>query len=172
MKSKVILNIILAVILLTGCSYEDQTFTSIKLIKSPLIAGTPSYSSPEEIQNSYFKDKEWNIVEEDNLAPDDPRPPFNFLTVSCSDYEHLGYLGNLTLVFFNNRLMVTRFFPQDFDGYKKALRINGILLQDDREIQIMFSTIGSSTSYKNEAFVDWVDVRLRAEVLEWVHRYS
>jgi hypothetical protein len=171
-KSKVVLHFIITAIFLTGCTNEEQTFTSVKIIKSPLIAGIPSYSSPEEIQNSYFKDKEWNIVDEDNLAPDDPRPPFNFLTVSCSDYEHLGYLGDLTLVFFNNRLMVTRFFPQDFDGYKKALRINGILLQNDRETRIVFTDMGSAINYKNETFVDWVDVRLKAEVLEWVHRYS
>jgi hypothetical protein len=82
--------------------------------------------------------------------------------------------GRLVLHFYNDRLMRTQFFPQKMDEYRAALaRGDSINFNDQQESFIDPATkvwIGKDAN--GAVYVGWVDKNLKAEMDDWIKKYS
>jgi hypothetical protein len=67
------------------------------------MADLSSFSTPEKVRAALPKNG-WEVVLDDGIPTDDPRPPFHVLTVDIKDFSYLGQRGRLRLGFFNHLL--------------------------------------------------------------------
>ncbi len=140
-----------------------------------LINGINSYQSIENYK-AFINDgsQDWEDSGGTKLDPGDKRPPFDMHEITIKNYSHLGYGGELHISFFNNRLMDTRFYPQDFDRYVESLKkVDGIKFDINKEANILpFTDIWIATDHKQREYVGWKDTRLEKEMKIWISRYS
>lgn len=108
------------------------------------------------------------------------RPPFAAHKIVVEDYTHLGYRGELSLNFLNDRLESVIFYPTDFDGYIKATEaLEGKPLGRPSHNDNAWTKIGrrgvfvgSEFMEKKRQFVGWHDLRFDEEINAWIMRYS
>lgn len=165
---------------ISGCEEIADHFSSISFIdvaaqRTKLINGIESYQSIEEARRLF---PVWEVVEQSSLGPEDNRPPFNIYKVSIKKYSHLGILGELHLLFFNNRLMETWFYPGSFDKYVNLLEKKERLELQEELHGLRGAIISPYThmwiykDYKDSNYVAWEDTRLQREQRIWIKRYS
>lgn len=115
------------------------------------------------------------VVEDSHLGPADRRPRFDVYTVSQKGFTHLGQVGELVLQFFNDRLMETRFFPDNVDAYLAALANAAVDLRQQSEAEATvppYTRLSTAIDYKKRRYVAWEDVRLAEEMKLWIKRYA
>lgn len=150
-----------------------------------LLEGFVSYSTILELEGKLkAKEIHWRRVPED--IPDlnsSSRPPFSEHHIEIEDYRHLGFRGQLSLQFLNDRLRAVIFYPADFDGYSKAVEtFEGITIEKPLSLVNQFwvqtktgyrkMTVGKEWMDKKRGFVGWFDARFENEVNAWIMRYS
>ncbi len=161
---------IVAVLLLTaalaGCRSSGGT-------PSRLMGKTYSYQSLQRVQR-VTGIRTWQTLEDRRPLPSDTRPPFRILTISVAGYYDLGYVGELQMTFFNDRLMRVAFYPQDIEGYKRAV---------ESEQGFQFSAEGGANvdrdthvwvgkDQNDRMYVGWEDKTLKREYDAWVRQYT
>ncbi len=115
----------------------------------------------------------WEVVEDSHLGANDRRPRFDIYTVCLKGFVHLGQEGELSLHFFNDRLMESRFFPNDVDAFLAALANAGVDLRKQSEATAPPHTrLWTAMDYEKRKYVGWEDVRLADEMKYWIKRYA
>src|SRR4051794_33395841 len=97
---------------LVGCGRLGNN--KVEATHALLIEGFESYTSVAEVKAGMLARLPWKVETEARLSPDDP--PW-FLCLSVQSFSHLGHPGELYVVFLNDRLMETVFFPVDSKAY-------------------------------------------------------
>src|SRR4029079_15389031 len=96
---RLVLAVCIAVV--SGCT-DRESYTS-RVEGIPLLLGEfQSYSSEPQVRARLM------VVprrERGSLPPGDSRQPFDIVTLTVDEYEHLGVAGELRLELFNDRLM-------------------------------------------------------------------
>jgi len=168
-----LLVVLLAGSLLVGCGREPaDAYARIRADRSPLIDGFESYASASEVRAKIEKSgKAVSVVEESRLPPGDTRPRFDVLVLEVKGFPHLGHAGDLRLIFLNDRLRSTLFFPMKIDGYLGALRSHGVSVGEIPSVQ-GFTARVTYTMYDGRRYVGWSDVRIDEEEKQWIMKYS
>lgn len=158
-----------------SCSSEPSSFVSRVKDPAMLIDGFASYQSVEGVkkrleQAALF----WQVLEDSHLGQKDRRPPFNIYTISVRGYTHLSCAGELIFYFFNDRLMETRFFPDEPHEYISSLKKHfGASFQETNEVQVaQYARMWLASDYTKRQYVGWQDVRLAEEQQQWIKNYS
>ncbi len=160
------------IILLTACAGSD-TYTRVESVRSPLLGPFESYTSPADVRRSLPAQLPWRLVTDSRLPPGDPRPAYDWLTVSLAGYADLDRTGELVLTFFNDRLASTTFYPDDPEGYMARLGISALRYDTGAEVRRPpFTLIRAATDYHGRRFVSWEDERLRRQADRWIMRFS
>jgi hypothetical protein len=170
----------LCTLLIPACDQVTDYFSSISFVevateRTKLINGVESYVSIDQAKSEL---PAWEVLEQSSLKPKDRRPPFNIYKVSVKNYSHLGISGELHMEFFNNRLLSTWFYPEDFDKYMALLKEKeGLTFQESqhgsREARMAPHTrVWTQKDYKERQYVGWEDTRLGDELNLWIKRYS
>ena len=167
---------LLVIWLLAGCgdNYSSSSFVKVESERTKLIDGIESYQSMDEFKGFLSRSSfQWKLGE-DSRPSAKARPPFNISTITIKNYSHLGFPGELSIGFFNNRLMGTTFYPTDIDKYIEALaKADGIKFDNNQEARLPTHTlVRIATDYKGQKYVRWSDVRLDKEVELWIKKYS
>ena len=152
-----------------ACSKENKPKPS-KLM-SPL----ESYESVNDVQGELkVKADAWEVIEDRKPLVSDTRPLFQTYTVALPTYFHRGVQGRLVLHFYNDRLMRTQFYPQDIDAYRSALEREDKLTFDDQQETFIdpATKVWIGKDDKGAKYVGWVDKNLKAEMDDWIKKYS
>jgi len=120
-----------------------------------LIAGVQSYLSIE----SFLKANPSAIIVKDSIGHRTNfwRPQFKNSEVKMTNFEHMGNEGELSVMFYNDKLMSTVFYPKDFDAYLVQLNHAGINLGPDNVIKSKHVIIRSGSDYSGNQYVSWSD---------------
>lgn len=174
-----ILQIFYICLLLLGggvsCSSDPSSF--VGRVKEPamLIDNFSSYQSIDEVKKRLEQVALlWQVREDSHLGQEDRRPLFDIYAVSVKGYTHLSCAGELLLFFFNNRLMETRFFPDNPSEYLSSLeRYSKITLQERSEVLVtQYVRVWLAYDYTKRQYVGWQDIRLGEEQQRWIKNYS
>ena len=160
---------------LLSCS-DRESYTEIESPGSELLGGLVSYS-PKEILDRMGAHKTTasvTVIDNHALAADDRRPQRDFYTVTITPHEDLGHAGRLLAQFYNNRLYLTTFTPDDFTSYMAAFeKTRGRLVAKGDRFSSGNTEYWRGVDYRtNLPFVGALDVRLREQDSRWVVRYS
>jgi len=164
-------------VVLVVCKTSDKT-TYAEVVSDPaeLINGIRSYQTLYstiqllQAENQAFK------VDEGQRVYDDKRLPFNIDTIMIQGYTHLQQSGKLELVFFNNRLQSTKFYPDNVPVYLEMLKKhsnidlvanNEVAYLENAKVRKYKETMGSKL-----LCIVWEDLRLVAEHNKWICQYS
>jgi hypothetical protein len=176
----------LVICFILGCS--SKSYTEIAKDRTKLINGFESYQSIEKVKAMFKNDTSSWIVIEDSKSGND-NAPFNIYTVEIKNYSHLGFIGDLRLDFFNNRLEETWFYPVEYDKYVDLLvKKEGIVeLKDKKKNEQIdglpalpspygykdniqpYIKIWFFTDYRGKKYVGWGDTRLIEEKHQWIN---
>ncbi len=180
---KIIIVSIIVILIATILSFElwffeyyhlpPVSFVKVESTRTKLINGIESYQSIDDFK-SYLghNSLQWKVDEDGKPTPKG-RPPFNIYEITIDNYSHLGFGGELTVVFFNNRLLEARFFPSDVKNYITALEKDGIRFDNNQEAKLSpYTLVLIATDYKERQYVGWSDTRLEKEFDLWIKRYS
>jgi hypothetical protein len=69
-------------------------------------------------------------------------------------------------------LLQTLFYPENLDGYVKALRQNGVAVAPGQELALGHTVIWIGADFDNRHYVGWADKRLRAQQRRWLANYQ
>ncbi len=160
--------------------FYEEFFASISFVdvakeRTELIDGIESYQSPEELRKFFgHKVSSWEVIENDKLDKSDKRSPYHIYRVLIKDYSCLGFSGELSVTFFNNRLERTCFYPLKPDKFIDALiKDKGVEFDKEQKAEIPpFTRIWVAIDYKDRKYVGWKDIRLSKEVDIWTYRYA
>jgi hypothetical protein len=151
---------------------------SVKVTESSptaLIDGFNSFQKQEDVTNQLTSNGlKWEVVSDSKSAGDNFRPEFNEMTIRIPNYQHLEIPGTLDLVFNNNRLYQTVFYPSDLAEYLKKFRSK---FNQDMEVGKRIKVDGntaveSQKDYQEKIYIRWSDERIMNEVSEWIKRFS
>ena len=178
MKNKylkqVVTIIFVFLIAVTGCrnSNHSVSFVQVEKERTKLINGIESYQSIDDLKE-YLARNSLRWEESENESSSNGRPPFNIHTIIIKNYSHLGFLGELSFGFFNNRLDGAIFYPRDVEKYISALEREGIKFDSNHEAQLPpYTRIRIATDFQGHKYIEWSDIRLDKEVDLWIKRYS
>lgn len=134
-----------------------------------------SYQSLQAVQRSLdLNVGDWDVLEDRRPLSSDKRPPFRMFTISRKNWVQWRNAGDLQLTFFNDRLMIVRFYPMNIDMFKGALSAEegiGFTAQGDAWIDPSTRVwVGKDESGK--IYVGWIDKVLQHEMDEWIKKYS
>lgn len=167
--------LIWAILFIGGCSdiQKNQSFTDVPSEKTPLINNFISYSGVEEVIPDLKKKYECHAIEDSRKENSVMRPPFHIYTFSISKYQHLGFSGELVIGFFNNRLMETVFYPDNYKEYIEILRNEVPNLRQNIKANLLpYTVITLGIDYKQHQYISWVDSRLQEQMNVWIKLYS
>ena len=156
-------------LLLSGC--ESENFTEVEKARAPLISGFESYASLKEVTAKLSQDVEVKIVADTSLAKNSSQPPYRIHTIRIAPFEHLNQPGKLLLIFFNDRLEQSSFYPEKVDSYASALAKNWLVLKIGAEVVQGNTVIWDGQDEDQNRFVGWADKRLREQRRRWLARY-
>ncbi len=160
--------------LLAGCqgNYTFTSFVKVEKERTKLINGIESYQNIVEFKGFLSHSSyQWEASED---PPSTSSPPFHQAVVTIRDYSHLGFTGELYVIFFNNRLYSTIFYPPDIEKYIEVIeKTIGTKFNNDQElIMPPHTSVRIATDYKGRKYINWSDVRLDKEVDLWIDLYS
>lgn len=164
----------LVAVSLFSCS-ENITFVDTVDNPAGLIDNIGSYQSIDAARAHFVKRGfGWRVVEDSRSPRPTSRPPFNIYAAKIDGYVHLDHAGSLELIFFNNRLMSTFFFPHDLGAYLESLKQKGRidLVSRDEVIHAKHTRIWKHRDFRGLFYVAWEDTRLAEEQRIWIRRYS
>ena len=158
---------------LNSCGPEPkEAYSTVANTKMELLPGFRSYESISVV-SKHLGDQasRVKVTEDSKLPASDRRPRFDIYTVEVPDREFCGEKGTLRLLFFNDRLASTWFYPEQSESCLQHLRSSGIMVSD-KQTTVGDTIIWSSTDYKGRRYVAWEDRRLREEQDRWISKYS
>ncbi len=135
-----------------------------------------SYQSPSDVRNRLQREGlsgRWR-EEHKGLAPRDPRPAYDFVTMS-GPYIISGVEDRFELTFYNGRLMSTEFSTARGAEVIAAMRVQGIKVPQQPRSEI---TLDRRTRFRYDVDPDgtfrfnWTDTKLEEESSEWVGKYA
>lgn len=155
--------------------FSNISFTDFESERTKLIDSIESYQSIKEFKE-YLKRTTYKYDVEKNYESTnmDKKPPFNTCKILIKNFNNIGYFGELWVLFFNNRLYSTRFYPQDYDGYIDALnKLKKINLKTTKKLKIStYTELYTGGAYSSKRFIGWNDIRLSKELMIWYKRYG
>jgi hypothetical protein len=139
-----------------------------------LIAGLLGGESKLDVEaklTKTFPGQNWHEQTE-RREPDDKTPPHEITYLSGS-FRDLGHAGDIRLTFYNGRLMMAEFWPNDPNVYTEALNKSGFRVPRSPGVEI---TRGRTRfAYYSDAkglrFV-WEDTAVSHEFSDWVFKYA
>jgi len=140
-----------------------------------LLDGFTSADSPEKAASRLTKEgRSWDLIEESNLAADDPRPRFSILRWRVPSYTVEAFRGELELLFFNDRLVSTAFYPSEPELFFQHVReMTGITLGESGVSPTDRRTIiRTGRDYRGSAYALWEDKRLAEEMRRWIRKFA
>jgi|SRR5579884_808776 len=163
--------------LVFGCQETgpSTSFVKIEANHTKLIDGIDSYQSIKDFEQFLRKASlQWEVTGDKGSSQSGNKPPFHIYEITIKNYSHLGFLGELHISFFNDRLIDTTFYPVDIDRYKEALeKKEGIQFDNQQKAKIPpFTEIYTASDHKNHRYVKWEDTRLANEFDLWIKKYS
>ena len=164
-----ILIALLAILFIGGCRKKGEHEPS-KLI-SPLYSG----QSLQAVQRTLdWSAGSWDVLNDRRPLSSDKRPPFRVLEISKKNWTHHGVSGELVLLFYNDQLMASQFYPVDLEQYKGVLEgQDQITFSEDGDTKIPPATrvwIGKDAAGRR--YIGWIDKKLQSEHDDWVKKYS
>jgi hypothetical protein len=162
---------------MSGCSdnYTSTSFTEVSLDRTRLIDGIKSYQSIEEFK-IFLADSSFQWKESKDQPSPERKPPFNVHTITINNYSHLGITGELTVIFFNNRLMETDFYPYVVNRYidtNTLYRAEGLKFDNGGESRLPpYTLVQVTTDHNGRQRIRWSDSRLVKEFSLWIKKYS
>ena len=163
--------VLVLVLASAACSKKDKPDPKPSELMSPL----ESYQSVKDVQGDLkIKGDAWEVIEDRKPLVSDTRPLFQTYTVALPTYFHRGVQGRLVLHFYNDRLMRTQFYPQDMDAYRSALEREDKLTFDDQQETFIdpATKVWVGKDDKGAKYVGWVDKNQKAEMDDWIKKYS
>lgn len=134
----------------------------------------PSYATVQSVKARLrnVASREGWTEKADEPDPRDRRPPFRFVTL-VGPRESYGVPGELTVTFYNDRLMSTS-FKANCEDYLRALRGRGVAVPDapsrevtlDRRSRFRYDQQGTNCRFL------WVDPVLEQEWADWVKEHA
>ena len=158
---------------LSGCAPEPKdAYSKVANSKVELILGFHSYESISTISRQLGDQaNRAKVTEDSKLPPSDRRPRFDIYTIEVPDSEFCGQKGILRLLFFNDRLASTWFYPKQSESCLHHLRGSGITISD-KQTTVGDTIAWSSIDFNRRRYVAWEDRRLREEQDRWISKYS
>jgi len=115
-------------------------------------------------------------VKKSSLPPGDNRPRFDILSFFVPHFQHLGETGRLEFIFFNDRLMSTGFYPDNYDAYLQKLKgLTKLNFEKDKKISISSNTdimLGEDAPPTSLKYFRWDDKVLFKEYVDWTLKYA
>lgn len=152
--------------------FPPVTFERVAENRCALINEIPSYQRIKELEEFLNSKGIFDYEKKEANPATGSRPSYRICEISINDYEHLGIKGRLSLSFFNNRLMESRFFPSDLHSYLLRLEKENIGLRSRKQVLIGHFTEVVVGSESEGVYVAWRDSRLVEELKLWVKRYA
>lgn len=156
--------------------FLKPTYSERKITNSTqLIEPFNSLTSPSQAENILKSGNyAFMVLENSRLNDGDKRPKFNILTWKIEKFEHLGTKGNLTISFFNEKMVSTRFYPSDVSGYIDVLSKKYDLdFKTDTTTSIPPKTgLHYYKDLEDKFYIEWQDEELQEQVDEWIKNYS
>ena len=164
---------------------ETAAFETVQEPRLELLDGLHSYDSEDSIRGPLEAaglPVERRVI---RRPPSERYPPRALVSLVVENYRHLGVGGQLTLEFFNDRLMEADFRPDDPDHYARQLRAAMPQLKRDRvghaewsegalrvwsNVELARSRVGGSL--RTDALILWQDLRLIAQRDDWDARFG
>lgn len=169
-KGNARLLVIVVLACLFGC--EDKERFDSTDASAILIAGIASYQSVDEFISSLNGAYSWEALsgEDGGFSGDRYRPPFIVRSILVHDFAHLGHQGSLLVIFFNDRLAKTFFFPSDRDAYLLSLSVHLDIEPDSGKGTLLEPRVRLWTGIDGHgnAYVAWQDERLAEEMDRWI----
>lgn len=160
---------VIAALLVSGCTENWDAYTKVQTPAAELLPGYVSYSRADVVLPSLKAPL--RVVEDTRGQKRSVVPRFEFYRVEIDDLEFCGQRGTLDLIFFNDRLSSTIFYPSDVEPCLAQIRQSNPQLTA-AEVTIGHSTFITSTDYRKRPYVAWHDTRLEEEQRRWVYRYA
>ncbi len=138
-----------------------------------LMYGLTSQAPTDQVKAQLGVTNKW-VVDARRLEPSDARPRADFTRIDIGERSHLGFSGDVTLVFFNDRLYGIYFATDDIPGYEAAVRrlagawvdASGLVhLPDHTVVQRLGGGVGKPQIW-------WYDSCLAAEHEGWIARFA
>jgi len=115
----------------------------------------------------------FDVLEDRTPLPSDTRPPYRLLVISKKNQQFSGQPGELTLTFFNDRLMTTQFYPADAAAARAAIEAEQKISLASGEGHIEPSTrVWVGKDENGRSYIGWIDKSLQAEQDAWVRQYG
>jgi hypothetical protein len=163
---------------------EKGRFTETVADPVPMIEGLKSYDSVESVRAKLDAAKAQYTHKPVRPAPSSKYPPRDRDTIAAGTFKHLGYEGQLTLEFFNDRLYEATFVPAAPGPYAEALHKADKRLKRDRNgrsqqiignlrvaTNVDFAVTDVGKSLQTRPFIIWQDLRLVQLLDEWDRRF-
>jgi hypothetical protein len=111
-------------------------------------------------------------MEQSNTPKRDNVAPLSVTQIEVKNQSDLGVHGKLALIFVNDKLTTTLFYPSDFDRYKMALqRTKGITWHADAGSNSSPAKVWIGRGATNQ-YVGWEDPQLASQLQEWISKHS
>ena len=152
-------------------SYSDKVISESSALIEPL----KSLMTPLQVEDLLKSKKLSFTVKEDNkLKENDPRPKFHIVSWKIEKFEHLGFQGSLIVLFFNEQLVSTRFYPELTTDYVGALNknVNGSLVLDSSISLPPKTELRYNKDIEEKKFLEWSDKELQLQMDEWIKHFS
>ena len=136
--------------------------------------GFESYSSPREVLGRAARRSWDDIADERQQAYLDCAPPAVFTYGTMNEYTHLGENGKALFAFFNERLWLVHFYPEDLNAYLESLCEIQKLCLDSANSESAGPSVeaGLRRTADRMDSVYWVDRRLSKEKSRWIRKYA
>ena len=158
----------------SGCT-DGERFDSIENPVS-LIDNISSYQSLDALKASLGSVYPLDTLpdERSSFSGDKFRPPFQVKNLLVRDFLHLGQRGNLLVIFFNNRLAKTLFFPSNHDEYLATLssKIGTDVISSKGILIRPHVRIWAATDHQGKSYIGWEDERLADEMNRWIKKFA
>lgn len=152
-------------------SYSDKVIPESSALIEPLKSLMPPLQVEDFLRSKglYFK-----VKEDSRLKENDPRPKFHIVSWEIEKFEHLGFQGSLIVIFFNDQLVSTRFYPDLTTDYVGALNksVNGSLVLNGSISLPPKTELRYNKDIEEKQFLEWSDKELQLQMDEWIKHFS
>lgn len=161
--------------LLIGCEFSDpHDYLKVEGVRTNLALDLPSYSTFSEVKGLLnLRDDQVEVLDDSHTPQTSRRPQFKIFTIKIENFEIAGYRGDFALSFFNDRLESTWFYPEDFEGFVNSLDLDRSALESRQGVMKKpFTRIGINTDFQKKSYIEWKDMRLNEQKMDWIDHYA
>lgn len=155
-------------LLLASCNKEGDPKPS------KMMGSLFSYQSLQTVERKLeWKPGDWQVVDDRRPLNSDQRPPFRMFTIVRKNWLQWRNAGDLQLTFYNDRLMIVRFYPQNLDSFRGALAAeDSVSFSQQGDTRIDPSTrVWIGKDEEGKTYVGWIDKVLQVEMDDWLKKY-